>query len=99
MPWPSISRHARGYNSRWVALRLQALRRDAGLCQRCARANRVKAGNEVHHVKPKADGGTDDMSNLETLCHACHEAAGAEANGRTVTKRYRVALDGTLIEC
>ena len=64
-------------------MRERVLRRDHGLCQRCLRANRVQAGNECHHIKPKAQGGTDDMENLETLCHDCHEAADAKAQGRT----------------
>lgn len=27
---------------------------------------------EIHHIIPVVDGGTDDRSNLEWLCHRCH---------------------------
>ncbi|HCL5939948.1 TPA: HNH endonuclease [Citrobacter freundii] len=28
----------------------------------------------VDHIKPKAHGGTDDLSNLESICSGCHKA-------------------------
>ena len=79
-------------------LRLAVLRRDGYLCQSCKRNGKCRAGNEVHHIVPRARGGTDDDSNLETLCHACHLQSDAKARGRKVSKPDRVALDGTLIE-
>jgi Restriction endonuclease len=99
MPWPSTSRQSRGYGRSWELVRERVLVRDSHLCQACARKGQLRVGNQVHHRKPKARGGSDDMSNLETLCVDCHEAAHAEANGHAVARRYRVALDGTLIEC
>lgn len=58
----------RGAN--WPALRARALKRDHHVCQRCRRAR----ATEVHHVVRLADGGTDDLANLQSLCHACHKA-------------------------
>ena len=50
-------------------VRLLALRRDNYTCQRCG----VTGTNlRVHHVEFKERGGTDDLSNLTTLCHQCH---------------------------
>jgi 5-methylcytosine-specific restriction enzyme A len=98
MPWPRSSRHKRGYGSEWVKLRQQVLERDAHLCQPCRRKGRATVGGEVHHVVPKARGGSDEHSNLETTCHDCHERADARALGRKL-KRHRVAWDGTIIEC
>ena len=58
---------ARGYGVRWRRLRLSILARDFWICQVCERA-----GNEVDHIQPKYRGGTDDGSNLQTICRDCH---------------------------
>jgi HNH endonuclease len=68
------SRHERGYGAAWTRVRVQALSRDAGLCQPCANAGRVTIGREVDHKVPKYNGGTDDLDNLQTICKPCHEA-------------------------
>ena len=101
MPWPRTSRHQRGYSNDWDRLRKRIMARDCGLCQPCLRMepSRTTLGTEVHHKRAKADHGTDDPSNLEVVCATCHERLTAEAQGRTVKRRHRVALDGTLIEC
>ncbi|WP_156193436.1 HNH endonuclease [Corynebacterium kalinowskii] len=57
----------RAYLPSW--LRLKILRRDRYTCQRCG----TKAGPfEVDHITAVAFGGTDDESNLQTLCSRCH---------------------------
>lgn len=74
------SRHARGYGSKWDQLRIDVLRRDNGLCQECLRNGKVTpVGHKpftafCDHITPKAEGGTDDMANLQTLCRPCHTA-------------------------
>ncbi|MCP4108475.1 MAG: restriction endonuclease [Desulfobacteraceae bacterium] len=45
------------------------LTRDNHKCRVCASESDLR----VHHVKPKSEGGTDKLSNLMTLCEACHE--------------------------
>jgi len=45
------------------------LRRDP-LCRACGHA----ISTEVDHIVPKARGGTDEESNLQGLCSACHAA-------------------------
>ena len=55
----------------WKRLRQLVLKRDRQFCQRCDRHFR-KNQLTVHHLLPRADGGWDDMSNLVTLCGACH---------------------------
>ena len=62
--------HSRGYGYTWQKLRLCALSRDHYLCQICG----VPTGTRGHvdHVTPKAIGGTDNLANLQTLCHQCH---------------------------
>ncbi|WP_318591161.1 HNH endonuclease, partial [Enterobacter kobei] len=44
------------------------------LCQECLRNGRYTPAETVDHIKPKAHGGTDDLSNLESICRGCHKA-------------------------
>ena len=60
------SRHRRGYGTRWDKLRKWIL--DANpICAICG-----APANEVDHILPRAQGGTDEESNLQALCAACH---------------------------
>ena len=43
------------------------------LCEECLGLGRATMATLVHHVKPIADGGTNDESNLRSLCASCHE--------------------------
>ena len=48
----------------------QALERAGFLCERCGRPRQLR----VHHRQPRCDGGSDDPTNLQVLCQACHTA-------------------------
>jgi len=63
----------RGYGSAWRKLRDQIMVRDCGLCQLCLRAGKIKAAVAVDHINPKSAGGTDEESNLQAICKACHD--------------------------
>lgn len=76
------TRHERGYGKEWDKLRQVALSRDKHLCQACLQSGAVTVGTHVDHVRPKSQGGSDDMSNLQTLCAQCH---------KTKTQREAVA--------
>ena len=82
MAWSKESRHARGYGWHWVKLRNRIMRRDLYLCQTCKATGRATPATEVHHIRAKADGGTDDPANLTAICRECHEAATREQTGR-----------------
>lgn len=66
----------------WRAAREQALLRDGYICQECLRRyrmgtlNRAQPGRAVvvHHIIPRALAPERalDLSNLESLCDACH---------------------------
>lgn len=58
----------------WKKLRKQTLNRDNWLCCECARNGKVKPATEVDHIIPLSKGGTNDLSNLQSLCHECHTA-------------------------
>lgn len=94
MPWPTTSRHERGYGTDWDKLRQDILKRDNHLCQGCL--PRVVPGNHVDHIKPKAKGGTDDPHNLQTLCEPCHKAKTALDAGKRV--KQRIGSDGWPVE-
>ena len=81
MAWSKRSRHERGYGSEWDKLRVAALERDKHLCQPCRAKGRVTPATEVDHVLRKRDGGTDDMTNLQSICSPCHTAKTAAENG------------------
>jgi 5-methylcytosine-specific restriction endonuclease McrA len=65
---------ARGYGWRWQQVRERVLQRDHGLCQACLENGHTTAATDVDHVIPKVLGGSDDESNLRSLCRGCHEA-------------------------
>jgi 5-methylcytosine-specific restriction enzyme A len=64
---------ARFYNSaRWQKIR-SAHRKIEPCCRECAKSHRVVLGQCVDHIVPKRKGGTDDESNLQTLCNWHHD--------------------------
>lgn len=81
--WASTteSSTARGYGYAWQKARERVLARDYGLCQPCVRENRATVATEVDHIVPKSQGGTDDDSNLQAICSACHKAKTARDRG------------------
>ncbi len=53
----------------WINLAKEIRTRDNYTCQKCG-----LHGWHVHHIIPKGMGGSDDPSNLETLCEECHRS-------------------------
>lgn len=101
--WQGVrgSRHARGYNSTWDRLRIRILERDNYLCQQCLRDGRVTPlkvapyDHAVDHIVNKAEGGTDEPANLESLCKAHHDEKSAEEakRGQGATLKPRLQYD------
>lgn len=54
------------------ALKKNLARRRGGICEKCHERN--YAILQVHHKIERANGGTDEVSNLELLCPNCHMA-------------------------
>ena len=52
----------------WREIRQEVLQRDDRKCQVCGKEH----SGQVHHVIPRSQGGTNDLSNLITLCGRCH---------------------------
>lgn len=80
---------ARGYGgSRWERLRRACFLRDGYLCRRCGALcieGDTDHGHRPHcdHILPKSQGGKDTLSNVQTLCGACHSGkTGRERKGK-----------------
>ena len=84
----------RGYGYAWQKLRLRILARDSYLCQCdvCKRSGYVKEATEVDHIVPKAQGGTDDPSNLRAVHRSCHLRISLEQKGYAVPRT--IGADG-----
>jgi hypothetical protein len=52
----------------WQEIRHEVLQRDNRCCQVCGK----EYSGQVHHVIPRSQGGTNEFSNLITLCGKCH---------------------------
>ena len=59
------------YGRAWRRTRLQYIQSHP-LCEQCKREGRLTPAEEVHHIVPLADGGTNDAGNLMALCKSCH---------------------------
>ena len=62
--------YQQGFNYGYSSRREAVLHRDNYTCQCCGKKN---CRLEVHHIKFRRDGGTDDEENLITLCKECHD--------------------------
>jgi len=57
--------------SGWKATRRIIWERDK-LCRVCGLPPNLKRRFDVHHIRPRRQGGTDELSNLIGLHHSCH---------------------------
>lgn len=64
-----------GYDRAWQQRRAAFLKRYR-VCAECG-----APATDVDHVIPKAQGGTDDLANLQPLCHVCHSRKTARETG------------------
>lgn len=56
-----------------LALRLEVYASDGYCCVKCQSSSRLS----IDHIIPLAKGGTDDRSNLQTMCLTCNIRKGA----------------------
>lgn len=74
----------RFYNSKeWIKCRELVLIRDRYLCRECFRNNKVTPADVVHHIKELSDYPKLALmlSNLESLCHRCHNRIHGKEKG------------------
>lgn len=68
--WARTSARNQVRNRAWErVVRPRALARDGFACVQCGE----RAGLEVDHVVPIAQGGTWELNNAQTLCNICHQ--------------------------
>jgi ATP-dependent DNA helicase RecQ len=60
-------------NNDWLESRRIVLTRDNFTCRECG-SGADRQNLDIHHLMPRAFGGTDDPANLITLCDGCHAA-------------------------
>lgn len=74
----------------WRKLRKRALVRDGHRCRTCG-----APANEVDHIVNVAEGGSDELENLQALCPPCHrrktQAESLGARHRQTDARRRPA--------
>lgn len=70
-PCPNHPRLARLRGASLQVLRCRVFVRDGLRCQMCARVFALDA-LRMDHIVRLADGGTDALTNLQTLCSPCH---------------------------
>lgn len=58
---------------KWTNIKKAVLKRDNYLCVTCVAQDRLSRAVEVDHEVPRSRGGTDDPSNLRSLCSTCHK--------------------------
>lgn len=68
----------------YLEIRSQVLLRDNFRCQECNFYKHL----EVHHIIPRSKGGSDEPSNLITLCQRCHAKKHGFAHRENKRKRH-----------
>lgn len=58
--------------SRIRKLRPRVFGRQLGICAMCGSLRNPTPAQELDHIVPLAQGGTNDDDNLQALCRACH---------------------------
>lgn len=79
----------------WQNIRKRVLS-DNPLCVHCQLEGLITLANEVDHIKPLSQGGTDDYSNLQGLCSHHHTIKTAKEQGYKV--KVKIGLDGFPID-
>ena len=89
--------YQQGFNYGYSSKREAILHRDNYTCQCCGKKN---CRLEVHHIKFRRNGGTDDEENLITLCEDCHKgihAGTVELNKKPKKMKLKYATHMSII--
>lgn len=68
----SIAMRRESHGQLSAKVRLAVFFRDKATCQECELVDESLQELHVHHVLPRAQGGTNEIENLKTLCCDCH---------------------------
>ena len=81
-------------SSNWEVTRHVVLERDGYRCVSCG-VDLISESADIHHLLPRSMGGSDDLSNLVSLCDGCHASHHPNLSGslaRRVLERWAVRL-------
>jgi 5-methylcytosine-specific restriction protein A len=89
-PWKSttLSPKERGYDYEWQKLS-RKFKRNNPICNIC----KVRASEETDHIIEKADGGTNELSNLQALCAECHAKKTIAERNRRIKERQAAKIN------
>ena len=59
-------------NETWATIRADVLARDMGCRGQAILDVRCGGPVDVHHIRRRGQGGTDELDNLIALCRSCH---------------------------
>ncbi len=71
----------RRYGRAWKRIRDRYIKAHP-LCEECKRNGKLTPSEEVHHIIPLSEGGTNKQKNLMALCKSCHSRIHAERGDR-----------------
>lgn len=69
------------YGRAWHRIRT-SYAKEHPFCEECLKRGILTQVEQVHHIKPLAEGGTHERSNLVSLCSSCHARIHAERGDR-----------------
>jgi 5-methylcytosine-specific restriction protein A len=84
---PAANRWA--YSGRWSEVRLLVLQRDHYACQLAIPGLCIGRASQVDHVIQPEAGGTNDPSNLRSVCRPCHARRTGQQGARAQQRRRK----------
>ena len=94
--WASTPGQVKRRTGRALQRDREALFSREPLCRECVSQGRTTLATIRDHIKPLAEGGVDDDSNVQPLCQACSDAKTAAESARGVRRAFygRRPMDG-----
>lgn len=71
----------RCYGRAWKRIRDRYIKAHP-LCEECKRSGKLTVSEEVHHILPLSEGGSNREDNLMALCKSCHSKIHAKRGDR-----------------
>jgi 5-methylcytosine-specific restriction protein A len=69
------------YGNNWRRIRALYIKQHP-LCERCLQEGRITPVEEVHHILPVKQGGSNSFTNLMSVCKSCHTKIHQELGDR-----------------
>ena len=86
-PWQQTADYKRVSGRRLQRARAELFGREP-LCRECSKTGRVALASIRDHIRPLAEGGTDDDGNIQPLCGPCSDVKTAGESRRGVRDRW-----------